>query len=72
MTHERLSKAYDLVWDNDCVIYREHLSGSVTRIEIFNPFWEQLCCKTFVTGATDQQCAYIEKIMLNWLGVVND
>jgi hypothetical protein len=69
MKHERLSKALDSVWEAGCVIYREHYSYGKSQILILNPFCEQLGCELFVTGATDQQCAYIEKIMNNWKGI---
>lgn len=68
MKHERLSKAIDSVWNNGCVIYREHYSFGKSQILIFNPFWEQLGCETFVTGATDRQCSFIEKVISDWKG----
>lgn len=66
MAHERLGKAVDSVWNNDCVIYREHFSTGRTRIQIFNPFWEPLLEDWFVTGATDQQCEAIETAIKHW------
>lgn len=71
MAHERLGKALDSVWDNGCVIYREHFSTGKTRIQIFNPFWELLHEDWYTTGATNQHCEVIESTMKQWLGVSN-